>query len=343
MSDGPYGNVLSRPTRDALLVGAGILEQALGEMPDGFVLISQPGPLEHVPAGCIAQAGAIVEAASLDLVALDRLVADAPTPSGVVGIGGGVVMDSAKWLAYRTGAPLLLAPSIISADACVTNSVAVRVGGRVDYRGFVEAQRVVVDVELIATAPARLNRAGVGDLLSIHTALWDWAAGERAGHGTVDQAVAARAAEVLDALEAAAAGVKDMTADALATVITGYAEINDMVMACGHAQMEEGSEHYLGYLLELRTGRSFAHGELVTLGVILMSTLQDNDPARARRIAELSGVRWRPADLEISREVLADALISLHDYVNASGFAYSVANLRALDDGDVDRLLSEVM
>jgi len=326
-----------------VLVGQGLLEEALRELPDGFVLISQPGPLEHVPASITARAGSTVEAVSLDLAALDRLVAEAGAPPAVVGIGGGVVMDSAKWLAYRSGAPLLLAPSILSADACVTNSVAVRVGGRVDYRGFVEAQQVVVDVDLISTAPPRLNRAGVGDLLSIHTALWDWAAGERAGHGTVDQTIAERASAVLDALDSTAAGVRDGTVESMATIVTGYAEINDMVMACGHAQMEEGSEHYLSYLIELRTGRSFAHGELVTLGVILMSTLQDNDPSRARGIAERSGVQWRPADLDLSRDVLSDALTGLHDYVSESGFAYSVANPRALDAGDVDRLLREVM
>jgi len=77
--------------------------------------------------------------------------------------------------------------------------------------------------------------------------------------------------------------------------------------------------------------------------VILMSTLQDNDPSRARGIAERSGVQWRPADLDLSRDVLSDALTGLHDYVSESGFAYSVANLRALDAGDVDRLLREVM
>lgn len=343
MNDGPYGNALSRPTREALLIGSGVLEQALSEVPEGFVLISQPGPLAHVPPRAVARAGKIVEASSLDLAALDRLVGDAAAPIAVVGIGGGVVMDGAKWLSYRSGAPLVLAPSILSADACVTNSVAVRVDGKVDYRGFVQARRVVIDVDLISSAPARLNRAGIGDLLSIHTALWDWAAGERAGRGTVDGTVARRSSEILDSLEAVADGVRTATAESLATIITGYAEINDMVMACGHAMMEEGSEHYLGYLIEYRTGRSFVHGELVTLGVILMSTLQGNDPARARAIAERAGVRWRPRELEIPRDVLADALMGLRDYVTESGFGYSVANELPIDAVELERLLAEVL
>jgi glycerol-1-phosphate dehydrogenase [NAD(P)+] len=342
-TDAPYVNPLTRPTRDALVVGPGVLADALAGVREPFMLVSQPGPLANVPDALIDRAARVIEAVSLDHGALERLSLEADGARAIVGIGGGVVMDSAKWLAYRSGAALLLAPSILSADACVTNSIAVREAGRVVYRGFVEAEQIVVDVELIRSAPPRLNRAGVGDLLSIHTALWDWWAGERAGRATVDRAVARRAAEVLDTLEEVAGGVQDVTEESLRAIITGYAEINDMTMACGHAQMEEGSEHYLGYLLEQRTGRSFVHGELVTLGVLVISALQGNDPSRARSIADRAGVSWRPGALELSRETLAEALRDLHSYVEASGFAYSVANERPLDQGTVDALLDEVM
>jgi glycerol-1-phosphate dehydrogenase [NAD(P)+] len=342
VDDAEPGHALSRPTRDALLIGHGVLADALAELPAGYVLISQPGPLEHAPPICTARARTVLHAVSLERSRLERLSADWPGAPAIVGIGGGVVMDSAKWLAHATGAPLVLAPSIVSADACVTNSIAVRDGGRVVYTGFVEAQRVVVDVDLVRRAPARLNRAGVGDLLSIHTALWDWSAGERAGRGTVDVGIARRAAEVLDSVDRIADGLRDVSDQALRAIMAGYAEINDMTMALGHPQMEEGSEHYLGYLIEHQTGRSFVHGELVTLGVLLMSSLQGNDTARARSIADRCGVLWRPEDLGLSAEVLSRALLALHAYVRESGFAHSVADERPLDREDVGRLLAEV-
>ncbi len=339
MTDALTGRVLGRPTRDLIRVGHGALDQALADMEPGFTLVTQPGPRAALTKHHLARAGTIVEARSLDRDELEHLVATAPHGPSVVGVGGGVVMDSAKWLAFRSASPLMLAPAILSADACVTNTVAIRDGHQVSYAGFVEADQIVLDVDLVRSAPGRLNRAGAGDLLSIHTALWDWAAGGGKGGARFHAAVARRAEAVLDSLESAADGVAAVTEEALATVLLGYADVNDMTVQCAHAQMEEGSEHYLAYHLERLTGKLFVHGEVVTLGVVTMSRLQGNDPERALRMADRCGVQWRPAQLGLSRELLTEALMSLAQYVREAGLPYSIAHACPLDEHGVGNLL----
>jgi glycerol-1-phosphate dehydrogenase [NAD(P)+] len=313
------GRTLRQPTRDLVQVGRGRAGQVLAGVASGFTLVTQPGPCAALPESLIARAGTVLQPQSLDRADLEDLVTTAPRGRTVVGVGGGVVMDNSKWLAFRTGAPLVLVPSILSVDACVTNTVAVRDGHKVSYEGFVVADRIILDVDLAQRAPGRLNRAGAGDLLSIHTALRDWATGDGRGGARFDAAVAQRAEAVLDALDGAADGVAAVTEDALTTVLLGYADINDMTIECGHAQMEEGSEHYLAYYLEQLTGTSFVHGEVVTLGTVLMSRLQRHDPGRAERVADQCGVRWRPEQLRLSRDLLTTALAGLADYVRATG------------------------
>ncbi len=251
-------------------------------------------------------------------------------------------MDNAKWLAFRTAAPLVLAPSILSVDACVTNTVAVRDGHRVSYEGFVVADQIILDFDLVQKAPERLNRAGAGDLLSIHTALRDWATGDGQGGAPFDGAVAGRAAAVLDALDEVAEGVSAVTDQALTTMLLGYADINDMTIECDHAQMEEGSEHYLAYYLEQLTGASFVHGEVVTLGSVIMSRLQQNDPDRAERIADRCGVAWRAAQLGLSRELLMTALTGLAEYVRQSGLPLGSAASLPLDEQAVSALVDDL-
>ena len=99
------------------------------------------------------------------------------------GIGGGTAIDTAKFLAWKTGCPLLQMPTITSVDAGFTDPIGVRIGGRVRYIGSIVPIRVVIDVDVIRSAPLRLNRSGIGDILSCHTGLWDWKAASDAGHG----------------------------------------------------------------------------------------------------------------------------------------------------------------
>jgi|HubBroStandDraft_5_1064220.scaffolds.fasta_scaffold06574_3 glycerol-1-phosphate dehydrogenase [NAD(P)+] len=342
VSDALSGRTLSRRTRDLIQIGRGGLEHALPPATRGFTLVTQPGPRAALPESLLARAGAVLQPQSLARADLGDLVASAPHGPAVVGVGGGVVMDSAKWLAFQTAAPLLLAPSILSVDACVTNTVAVRDGARVSYEGFVVADQIILDVAIVQRAPDWLNRAGAGDLLSIHTALRDWAAGDGQGAARFDAAVARRAAAVLDTLEEAAGDVAAVTEKALSTVLLGYADINDLTVECGHAQMEEGSEHYLAYYLEQLTGTSFVHGEVVTLGSVIMSRLQRHDPDRVERIASRCGVRWRPAQLGLSRELLITALAGLADYVRETGLPPGSAASQPLDEQAASELIQDL-
>ena len=119
----------------------------------------------------------LARAESLDARALDALLNTREAFDGVariIGLGGGTAIDTAKYLAWRTGLPLILVPSALTVDAPFTDSAAVRRDGRIHYTGSVAPEAVIVDAALIRTAPAHLNRGGVGDILSIHTALCDW-------------------------------------------------------------------------------------------------------------------------------------------------------------------------
>ena len=188
----------------------------------------------------------------------------------------------------------------MSVDAFVSNTIAAREASRVVYLGFVVPEVVIVDPTLIATAPARFNRAGVGDLLSIHTALWDWERGAAHGGAAFLPAIAARSARILDRTDELASAIGRTEPEGLIHIAEAFAEVNSLIIDAGHSQPEEGSEHYLAYALEEETGKSFVHGEVVGLGVVVMATLQGNRPERARSILARCQVGGPLADLEFA-------------------------------------------
>jgi glycerol-1-phosphate dehydrogenase [NAD(P)+] len=309
-----------------LRFGRGVLSSTLMELSRRFALLTQSAPAASIDpiARRRAQVERMIESlAEPDLRALEGGLPDVEV---VVGIGGGMVMDAAKYVAWQRGLPLVLAPSIVSADASVTNTIAVRRHDAVKYDGFVVAEAILVDFDLIHTAPLELNRAGVGDLVSIHTALFDWRLGANRGRAVFDTAVASRSAAVLDRIEAIANEIGQVTDAALEAIMRAYAEINALCLQVGHSQLQEGSEHYFAYHLETVAGHGFVHGEVLSLGTLLMSTLQGNDLDRARRILARSGVEWNLERLGVSQADVVRTLVELPAFVRSAGLPYSIVD-----------------
>lgn len=281
----------------------------------------------HVPppARCIV-------AGNMDRAHVESLLLDEPASEVVIGIGGGSAIDTAKYIAWRTGKPLVQVPSIMSVDAAFTDAIGVRDARKVSYVGNVRADFVVLDVNLVRSAPARLNRAGIGDVLSCHTGLWDWALAVAAKHGHPwHEGGAALGRRLLRELELHCSGIANVEPDAVRWLSSAYQRIGAMCARLGHSRFEEGSEHFLGYAFEHHTGRSLMHGELIALCVMAMSVVQDNAPDTVHRLIADSRVTAHPDDLGITREVFIDVLLHAGDYARAERLDHSILDARPID------------
>ena len=87
----------------------------------------------------------------------------------MLGIGGGKTLDCAKALAHFMGVPVAIAPTIASTDApCSALAVIYTDSGEFERYLVLphNPDRVIVDSQIIAGAPARLLAAGIGDALA---------------------------------------------------------------------------------------------------------------------------------------------------------------------------------
>ncbi len=280
---------------------------------------------DHVPAPVT-----LVPAHDMELAKLELDVEHTADDGAeiVVGFGGGTALDTAKFLAWKRGLPLVQIPTITSVDAGFTDAIGVRSEGRVRYVGAIVPEEVVLDIDLIRSAPARLNRAGIGDVLSCHTGLYDWRAAVDAGEGVAwSDAAAELGDELLAELDSVVVDIRECTVEGIRWLADCYRRIGAACAAIGHSRFEEGSEHFWAYAYEHATGVHHVHGELISFAVVALAHVQDNDPEFAHLVVSKAGVRAHPDDLGISRSEFVDNLVGLRAYSHAEGLDVGVADL----------------
>jgi glycerol-1-phosphate dehydrogenase [NAD(P)+] len=319
------------------------IAQGAAERFDSCVVITMPEPWELARAALGGNVRQVAFLTDVEEASLQALVRDLPPAEGVLGIGGGSSLDAAKYVAWTRGSRLVLIPTILSVDACVTNAVAVRTGMRVRYVGDITAEEVLIDYELLRRAPPHLNRAGIGDILSIHTALADWRSGAALGGPTWNDAMAAEAGGMLARLERVLPDIRDVREAGMRELTALFVAETELCLRAGHSRPEEGTEHYLAYCIESVTRRGFVHGELVCLCILIMSVLQGNSPGRAARMIRDAGVRTRPALLGLTEADLTEALCALTDYVRAEGLFPSAVTEAPVGAAHARELVAEAL
>ena len=113
--------------------------------------------------------------------------------------------------------------------------------------------------------------------------------------------------------------------DGITSLMELHREIGWRCHELQHARFEEGSEHFFAYCFEEVTGRTILHGELVSMGVLIMSSLTGHQPEVARSIVADAGTRHRPEELGITWEEIDATLTALPAFATEGGYWFSYA------------------
>ncbi|MEU6819873.1 iron-containing alcohol dehydrogenase family protein [Streptomyces atriruber] len=196
-------------------------------------------------------------------------LADAIKKSGrydaVVGLGGGKIIDCAKFAAARVGLPLVAVATNLSHDGlCSPVATLDNDAGRGSY-GVPNPIAVVIDLDVIREAPVRFVRSGIGDALSNISAIADWELAARERGEDIDGLAAAMARQAGEAVLRHPGGVGDdgfLQVLAEGLVLTGIA-----MSVSGDSRPASGACHEINHAFDLLyPKRAASHGEQCGLG-----------------------------------------------------------------------------
>ena len=226
----------------------------------------------------------------------------------VVGIGGGTTVDTAKYAANRWGLPMISVATSLANDGIASPVASLINDGIKGSYGVHIPFGVIVDLDFVEAGPDRVNRGGIGDVISNISALADWELSRQFRGEPVD-GLAASLARM--GAEAVLTMPGDMTDDAFVTVLAEALISSGLAMAVsGSSRPASGGCHEIMHATDTLFPGTGSHGELAGLGALFCTFLRGDE----RRFAQMSACLARhqlprtPADVGLAAEQFVEVV-----------------------------------
>jgi len=228
----------------------------------------------------------------------------------VVGIGGGRTLDVAKYAATRAGVPMVAVATNLAHDGiCSPVASLLHRHGKGSY-GVSMPLAVLVDLDYVRSAPARLVRAGIGDVLSNLSAIEDWLLAQRERGERVDGLAIAFARTAAEAVLHRSDGVDS---DDFLVVLAEALVLSGMAMSvAGTSRPCSGACHEIIHAVDGLFPGVSNHGELAGIGALFASFLR-TDRARFDQISDClarHGLPRTPGDVGLDEDQFTRAVLA---------------------------------
>lgn len=246
----------------------------------------------------------VLEYRELDTVDIDDIITLAFSISNkakaVISIGGGKVIDAGKYAAFLRNLPFISVPTSSSSDGFSSASASLIVDGRRTSVPAKLAYGIIVDTEVIKTAPEKFIYSGIGDMISKITALYDWIYEERCGCSVVnDFAVMIAKKAVNSFVRTPYQSIKDdLFLKELLDSLSMSGIANEIA---GSSAPTSGSEHLISHALDKILEVPQLHGIQVGIATYIMSRVHDHRYVRVNTVLTETGFWDYATTLQMKR------------------------------------------
>ena len=284
----------------------------------------------------------VLEYQELDTVRLEDLTSLAfsmpAKTQAVIGIGGGKVIDAAKYCGFLRNLAFISIPTSASSDGFSSASASLLVEGRRKSVPARLAYGIVVDTQIIKSAPKKFIYSGIGDMVSKITALYDWKFEEEHGYGKVNDFATMIAKKAVNSFVRTSfeSIEEDLFIKELLDSLAMSGIANEIA---GSSAPTSGSEHLISHALDKMLEQPQLHGIQVGIATYLMSVVQDHRYKRVNTIFTQTGfwdfvktLGMRRVDFEQAIDLAPSIKPFRHTYLHEQEYRDRAKEVLATDE-----------
>jgi len=223
----------------------------------------------------------------------------------VVGVGGGRVIDIAKYVAFRYNKPFVSVPTVLSHDGISSSRVTIDGdAGRISYEA-VAPVNIICDLSIISNAPYRINASGCADVISNITAVEDWKMNTEDFNEESAELSLSAANKVLKSIDS----IKENNFIGMKKLAEALIESGTAMSMAGSSRPASGGEHLFSHAIDKLCPGSCFHGETCGVGSIMTAYLHGLDWMKIRDSLKELGCPVNASDLGIPEDIIIKALV----------------------------------
>ena len=202
-------------------------------------------------------------------------------------------------------------------------------------------------MDIIKSAPIKINTAGIGDILCFITGVMDWQyardSGQLEKQWKYDEELAntslIKAQAVIDDYQE----IKDMTVKGIKIMIDALKWGGSSYCNSGwNPRHIEGVEHLIFYSLEYHTKKIFLHGQAVCLGIVIGCMMHKKRNEELKNIINKIGVDINPKSMNLGWDEVKHSLVNLKDFVEESNFMRGISNDYIFDENFFKEMIRQI-
>ncbi len=197
----------------------------------------------------------------------------------IIGIGSGVIQDLCKYVSFQVGLPYHIVATAPSMDGYASVGAAMIMNDmKITYNAHLP-EVIIGDVDVLASAPMEMIRAGYGDILGKFSCLNDWKLSHIVNGEYFCQTVYDLTYDMLNKTKDLGSKLLQRDKSAIQTLMESLVGVGIAMAYVGNSRPASGSEHHLSHFFEvvgILSGETyFPHGIDVAFSAVYTQKLRE--------------------------------------------------------------------